>query len=76
MSNITVRIPTPLRPFVEDASVLDAHAETVGAALAQVWGMAPGEVAAATTATAAPSPAASSSPRTTSITRAASSWVS
>jgi len=36
MSNITVRIPAPLRPFVEDASVLDARAETVGAALVQI----------------------------------------
>ena len=36
MSNVTVRIPTPLRPFVEDASVLDADADTVGAALEQI----------------------------------------
>ena len=36
MSSITVRIPTPLRPFVEDASVLDADADTVGAALEQI----------------------------------------
>jgi len=36
MSSITVRIPTPLRPFVEDAPVVNADAETVGAALAQI----------------------------------------
>lgn len=42
MSNITVRIPTPLRPFVDDASVLDADAETVGAALAQIGERHPG----------------------------------
>ena len=42
MSNITVRIPTPLRPFVEDASVLDARAETVGGALAQIGERHPG----------------------------------
>ena len=42
MSNITVRIPTPLRPFVEDASVLNADAETVGAALTQIGARHPG----------------------------------
>ena len=42
MSNITVRIPTPLRPFVEDAPVLNAEAETVGAALAQIGARHPG----------------------------------
>ena len=42
MSSITVRIPTPLRPFVEDASVLDADAETVGAALVQIGERHPG----------------------------------
>jgi MoaD family protein len=42
MSNITVRIPTPLRPFVEDASVLDADADTVGAALEQIGARHPG----------------------------------
>jgi molybdopterin converting factor small subunit len=42
MSNVTVHIPTPLRPFVEDASVLDADAETVGAALAQIGERHPG----------------------------------
>jgi MoaD family protein len=42
MSNITVRIPTPLRPFVDDAAVLDADAETVGAALAQIGERHPG----------------------------------
>ena len=42
MSSITVRIPTPLRPFVEDASVLNADAETVGAALTQIGARHPG----------------------------------
>jgi len=42
MSNITVRIPTPLRPFVEDAPVLKADAETVGAVLAQIGARHPG----------------------------------
>ena len=42
MSNITVRIPTPLRPFVDDAQVLDADADTVGAALQQIGERHPG----------------------------------
>jgi MoaD family protein len=42
MSNITVRIPVPLRPFVDDADVLDADAETVGAALEQIGASYPG----------------------------------
>ena len=42
MSNVTVRIPTPLRPFVEDAPVLDADADTVGAALEQIGARHPG----------------------------------
>ena len=42
MSNVTVRIPTPLRPFVENASVLDAEAATVGAALEQIGERHPG----------------------------------
>ncbi len=42
MSEITVRIPTPLRPFVGDAAVLDAEAETVGAALEQIGSSHPG----------------------------------
>lgn len=42
MSNVTVHIPTPLRPFVEDASVLAADADTVGAALAQIGERHPG----------------------------------
>jgi hypothetical protein len=42
MSNITVRIPTPLRPFVDDAPVLDADADTVGAALQQIGARHPG----------------------------------
>ncbi len=42
MSTITVRIPTPLRPFVDDASVLDTDADTVGAALAQIGASHPG----------------------------------
>ena len=40
MSSITVRIPVPLRPFVGDADALDADAETVGAALEQIGGVA------------------------------------
>ena len=42
MSNIIVRIPVPLRPFVDDAAVLDAEAETVGAALKQIGASYPG----------------------------------
>ncbi|NCF25390.1 MAG: MoaD family protein [Gammaproteobacteria bacterium] len=42
MSNVTVRIPTPLRPFVDDATVLDADADTVGAALMQIGARHPG----------------------------------
>ena len=42
MSNITVRIPVPLRPFVDDADVLDADAATVGAALEQIGVSYPG----------------------------------
>jgi molybdopterin converting factor small subunit len=42
MSNITVKIPVPLRPFVDDAAMLDAEAETVGAALAQIGASYPG----------------------------------
>ena len=42
MSNVTVRIPTPLRPFVDDATVLDADADTVGAALMQIGAQHPG----------------------------------
>jgi MoaD family protein len=42
MSNITVRIPVPLRPFVGDAAVVDADADTVGAALQQVGARHPG----------------------------------
>lgn len=42
MSNITVRIPVPLRPFVDDAAELDADAETVGAALEQIGDSYPG----------------------------------
>ncbi len=42
MSNITVRIPTPLRPFVDDATVLNADADTVGAALEQIGARHPG----------------------------------
>ena len=42
MSNVTVRIPTPLRPFVDDATVLDADADTVGAALEQIGARHPG----------------------------------
>lgn len=36
MSKITVRIPVPLRPFVDDAAVMDTDADTVGAALEQI----------------------------------------
>jgi MoaD family protein len=42
MSNVTVRIPAPLRPFVDDARVLDADADTVGAALEQIGAQHPG----------------------------------
>ena len=42
MSSITVRIPEPLRPFVDDAAALDADAETVGAALEQIGASYPG----------------------------------
>ena len=42
MSKILVRIPVPLRPFVDDAAVLDAKAETVGAALEQIGASYPG----------------------------------
>ena len=42
MSNIIVRIPVPLRPFIDDAAVLDAEAETVGAALEQIGASYPG----------------------------------
>ncbi len=42
MSSITVRIPVPLRPFVDDAAVLDADAETVRAALEQIAASYPG----------------------------------
>ena len=42
MSNITVRIPAPLRQFVGDAPVLDADADTVGAALEHIGARYPG----------------------------------
>jgi molybdopterin converting factor small subunit len=42
MSKITVRIPMPLRPFVDDATVMDADANTVGAALEQIGAHHPG----------------------------------
>jgi MoaD family protein len=42
MSNVTVRIPAPLRPFVDNAPVLDAEADTVGAVLAQIGARHPG----------------------------------
>ncbi len=42
MSKITVRIPMPLRPFVDDATVMDADAETVSAALEQIGDRHPG----------------------------------
>ena len=42
MSNITVRIPMPLRPFVDDVAVMDADADTVGAALEQIGARHPG----------------------------------
>jgi molybdopterin converting factor small subunit len=42
MSKITVRIPMPLRPFVADATVMDADAETVSAALEQIGDRHPG----------------------------------
>jgi len=42
MSNVTVRIPTPLRPFVDDVAVLNADADTVGDALEQIGARHPG----------------------------------
>jgi molybdopterin converting factor small subunit len=42
MSAITVRIPTPLRPFVGHAATLDAEADTVGAALEKIGADHPG----------------------------------
>jgi MoaD family protein len=42
MSNITVRIPEPLRPFVGDVASLEADADTVGAALADIGARHPG----------------------------------
>ena len=42
MSNVTVRIPAPLRPFVDNATVLDAQADTVGAVLEQIGARHPG----------------------------------
>ena len=42
MSKIAVRIPMPLRPFVGDAAVMDADADTVGAALGQIGARHPG----------------------------------
>jgi molybdopterin synthase sulfur carrier subunit len=42
MSNITVRIPAPLRQFVGDAPVLGADADTVGAALEHIGARYPG----------------------------------
>ena len=42
MSNVTVRIPAPLRPFVDNSSVLDADADTVGAVLEQIGARHPG----------------------------------
>jgi MoaD family protein len=42
MSTVTVRIPAPLRPFVGDAAMLDAEADTVGAVLEQIGAQHPG----------------------------------
>jgi len=42
MSKITVRIPMPLRPFVDDAAVMDTDADTVGAALERIGASHPG----------------------------------
>lgn len=42
MSKITVRIPMPLRPFVDDATVIDTDADTVGAALERIGAGHPG----------------------------------
>jgi len=42
MSNITVHIPMPLRPFVDDATVVNTDAGTVGAALEQIGARHPG----------------------------------
>jgi MoaD family protein len=42
MSNVTVRIPAALRPFVGNAPVLDADADTVGAVLEYIGARHPG----------------------------------
>ncbi len=42
MTKVTVRIPLPLRPFVGNAAVVDAQADTVGAALQQIGASHPG----------------------------------
>lgn len=42
MSTITIRVPTPLRPFVGDAAILDAEADTVGEALERIGADHPG----------------------------------
>lgn len=42
MSNISVHIPMPLRPFVDGASVVTINAETVGAALGRIGAQHPG----------------------------------
>lgn len=42
MSEITVKIPGPLRQFVDDSAVLNADADTVGAALEQIGTRYPG----------------------------------
>ena len=42
MSNVTVHIPLPLRPFVDGAAVVATEAETVGAALGRIGAEHPG----------------------------------
>lgn len=42
MSDITVHIPMPLRPFVDGAAVLKIEADTVGTALGRIGAEHPG----------------------------------
>ncbi len=42
MSNVTVQIPMPLRPFVGGAAALETEADTVGAALQRIGADHPG----------------------------------
>jgi MoaD family protein len=42
MSDVSVHIPTPLRPFVDGAAVVNIDADTVGAALNRIGAQHPG----------------------------------